>query len=132
MGAAGGVAVGTVLFPRAESVVGHLARGLRAKGWTVDEVIAYRTVADEPGPDAVAAAARADAVVFTSPSTVARTGELLGPGAAPPVVATIGPATSSAVRSAGWRVSAEADPHTLDGLVAVLVEALAGTPNELE
>ena len=41
---------GTVLFPRAETVRGTLAEGLRAKGWVVDEVVAYRTVAGEPTP----------------------------------------------------------------------------------
>ncbi len=115
---------GTVLFPRAETVRSHLAPGLRAKGWVVDEIVAYRTVAGDPDPDALASAARADAVAFTSSSTVARATELLGAGRLPPVVVTIGPVTSSSVRSAGLRVSAEADPHTVDGLVAALVDAL--------
>ena len=39
----------TVLFPRAEQVRGVVADGLRAKGYAVDEVAAYRTVAGEPG-----------------------------------------------------------------------------------
>jgi uroporphyrinogen-III synthase len=115
---------GTVLFPRAERVRSGLAPGLRAKGWEVDEVIAYRTLPGDPGPEAVAAAGRADAVAFTSSSTVERTAELLGPDGIPPAVASIGPVTSSSVRSAGWDVSVEADPHTLDGLVAALVAAL--------
>ncbi|MGH9078718.1 MAG: uroporphyrinogen-III synthase [Acidimicrobiales bacterium] len=119
---------GTVLFPKAETVRGDLARGLRAKGWVVDEVIAYRTVAFDPGPDALASAGRADAVAFTSSSTVERTTELLGPSGLPAVVVTIGPVTSSSVRSAGLHVSTEADPHTLDGLVAALVTALGAIP----
>jgi uroporphyrinogen-III synthase len=118
---------GTVLFPRAERVRGGLARGLRAKGWVVDEVIGYRTVAGDPGPEAVASAGRADAVAFTSSSTVERTAALLGPDSMPPVVATIGPVTSSSVRSAGLQVSAEADPHTIDGLVTALVTVLRAT-----
>ncbi len=117
-------AIGTVLFPRAETVRGGLAAGLRAKGWEVDEVVAYRTVAGDPSPEAVRSAGRADAVAFTSSSTVDRTVELLGTGGVPPVVVTIGPATSSAVRAAGLSVSAEADPHTLDGLVSALVSVL--------
>ena len=67
----------TVLFPRAETVAGCARRGLRAKGWLVDEVVAYRTVADDPGPDAVPPPARADAIAFTSSSTVDRPVELL-------------------------------------------------------
>ncbi len=121
-----GATAGTVLFPRAEKVRGGLAPGLRDKGWLVDEVIAYRTVAGDPDPDAVASAARADAVAFTSSSTVERTIELLGARRMPPVVVTIGPVTSSSVRSAGLEVSVEADPHSVDGLVAALVDALEG------
>lgn len=117
---------GTVLFPRAETVRGALAPGLRAKGWLVDEVIAYRTVADAPGPDALAAAGRADAVAFTSSSTVDRTLELLGADGMPPLVASIGPVTSASARAAGLVVAAEADPHDIGGLVDALVDVLGG------
>jgi uroporphyrinogen-III synthase len=120
---AGGPA-GTVLFPRAEKVRGGLAPGLRAKGWTVEEVVAYRTVAGDPSPEAVASAGRADAVAFTSSSTVEGTIELLGRDGVPPVVATIGPVTSSSAVAAGLVVSVEAEPHTLDGLVAALLAEL--------
>jgi uroporphyrinogen-III synthase len=118
--------VGTVLFPRAETVRSALALGLRAKGWLVDEVIAYRTVAATPGGDAIAAADRADAVVFTSSSTVERTLEVLGGDGIPPVVVTIGPVTSSSARAAGLEVTGEASPHTIGGLVDALVVALSG------
>ncbi|MDA8276365.1 MAG: uroporphyrinogen-III synthase [Actinomycetota bacterium] len=113
-----------VLFPRAETVHGNLAGGLRAKGYRVDEVVAYRTVAGRPDATAVAAARRADAVVFTSSSTVERTVALLGPDGVPPVVASIGPATSATARRAGLAVSAEAAEHSVDGLVDALVAAL--------
>lgn len=115
-----------VLFPRAETVRGALARGLRAKGWEVDEVVAYRTVGGEPDPGARSLALRADAVVFTSSSTVDRTVALLGGNGVPRVIATIGPITSRSVREAGLEVSAEAEVHTIDGVVEALVEALRG------
>ena len=118
--------IGTVLFPRAEKVRGALAAGLRSKGWLVDEVIAYRTVAAHPGAVALESAARSDAVLFTSTSTVERTIELLGPAGIPPVIVTIGPVTSRSARSAGLGVAGEASPHTIDGLVDALVVALAG------
>ncbi|HEY2562240.1 MAG TPA: uroporphyrinogen-III synthase [Acidimicrobiales bacterium] len=126
----GGGATGRILFPRAESVRDVLAPGLRAKGWTVDEVVAYRTVAGSPGPDAIAAASRADAVAFTSSSTVERTVELLGIDQVPPVLASIGPITSASVVAAGLPVTVEAVEHTIDGLVTALVTALStgGTP----
>jgi uroporphyrinogen-III synthase len=118
----------TVLFPRAETVRGTLADGLRAKGWSVDEVVAYRTVAGDPPDGAVDAAGRADAVAFTSSSTVARALDLLGVDGLPPRVVTIGPVTSASARSAGLSVSAEARPHTIDGLVDAVVAAFAGSP----
>jgi uroporphyrinogen-III synthase len=113
-----------VLFPRAETVHGGLAGGLRAMGYRVDEVVAYRTVAGRPDATSVAWARRADAVVFTSSSTVEHTVTLLGPDGVPPVVVSIGPATSSAARRAGLVVSVEAIERSVDGLVDALVAAL--------
>jgi uroporphyrinogen-III synthase len=119
---------GRVLVPRAEVVRGALADGLRAKGWTVDDVVAYRTVGGRPDPAAVAAARRADAVAFTSSSTVDRTVGLLGASGVPGVVVTIGPVTSASARAAGLPVTVEAPESTIDGLVAALVSALAADP----
>ncbi len=113
-----------VLFPRAEHARATLASGLASKGWLVDEVVAYRTVAGSPPADALTAACRADAVLFTSPSTVTRTLELLGPGGVPPLVVTIGPVTTAAARGAGLTVAGEADPHTADGLALALTRVL--------
>jgi uroporphyrinogen-III synthase len=118
-------AAASVLFPRAETVRGALAAGLRARGWAVDEVVAYRTVAGVPDPAAVRAALAADAVAFTSSSTVDRTVALLGRSAVPPAVVTIGPVTSASAAAAGLDVAAEAAEHTVDGLVAAVVGVLA-------
>ncbi len=113
-----------VLFPRAETVSGVLASGLRAKGWAVDEVVAYRTVAGTPDPGALDAAGRADAIAFTSSSTVAHTVSLLGLDHVPSVVASIGPVTSASAVAAGLSVTVEAVDHTIDGLVAAILDAL--------
>jgi uroporphyrinogen-III synthase len=117
---------GAVLFPRAETVRGALADGLRAKGWVVDEVVAYRTVTGAPDTRAAADARGAEAVAFTSSSTVDRTIELLGVEGVPPVVVTIGPVTSASARAAGLQVAAEATEATIDGLAAAVVSALGG------
>jgi uroporphyrinogen-III synthase len=122
---AGEAVGGTVLFPRAETVRHVLAPGLRSKGWLVDEVIAYRTVAARPPPEAVAAALQADVVIFSSPSTVGPTLDLLSPPGVPAVVVSIGPVTSDAARAAGLAVTAEANPSTVDGLVEAVVAACA-------
>ena len=117
---------GTVLFVRAERVRDVVAPGLAAKGWRVDEAVAYRTVAGDVDPSAVDAARTADAVAFTSSSTVERTVDVLGVSGVPHVVASIGPVTSATARAAGLEVTVEAGEHTVDGLVAALVAALAG------
>lgn len=119
-----GTEEGRALFVRAERVRDVVVPGLAAKGWQVDEAVAYRTVAGDVDPDAAARAAVADAVAFTSSSTVERTVEVLGVAGVPPVVVSIGPVTSDAVRASGLEVTAEAAVHTLDGLVAATVAAL--------
>jgi len=117
---------GRVLFPRSASARPTLAAGLRAKGWTVDEVVAYRTV---PGPPPAAALADelagADVVIFASPSTIsaylAARDDAGRPLAAPKAVACIGPVSAQAARAAGLPVEIEADEPSVEGLVAALV-----------
>ena len=46
-------------------------------------------------------------------------------GAVPSVVVAIGPVTSAAVAAHGLEVAAEADPHSLAGLVEATVAALS-------
>ena len=117
---------GRVLLPQADRARPVLAEGLGRKGWHVDVVEAYRTVPATPAPDALAHAMAADAVTFTSASTVRGYLDLVGPATVPPVVVTIGPVTSEAAREAGFSVSVEADPHTVDGVVEAVLGALAG------
>ncbi len=115
-----------MLYVRAETARDVLVPGLAAKGWRVDEAVGYRTVAGQVDPAAVEAVAGADAVAFTSSSTVEHTVALLGAAGIPPVIATIGPVTSGSVRGAGLHVAAEATEHTVGGLVDALVAALTG------
>lgn len=119
---------GEVLLPRAAAARDVLPFGLAAKGWKVDVVEAYRTVVARPDRAALAAAGRADAIAFTSSSTVTNYREVAGTGAIPSVVACIGPITAATARSAGFVVDIVADEHSIDGLVAALVKALASAP----
>jgi len=120
---------GRVLLPRAAVARDALPGGLQEKGWAVDVVEAYRTVAGRPSPEALAAAASADAVTFTSSSTVTNYLEVVDtagrPLPVPPVVACIGPITADTARAAGLPVSVVAAEHTIDGLITGLLEALA-------
>jgi uroporphyrinogen-III synthase len=118
---------GRVLLARAAVARDALPDGLRARGWRVDVLVVYRTVAGRPAPEVLAAvrAGEFDAIVFTASSTVERYGELVGTPAAPhPTVVSIGPVTSATASAAGLAPAVEADPHTLDGVVAALVGTL--------
>jgi uroporphyrinogen-III synthase len=42
------------------------------------------------------------------------------------MVVSIGPITSGTARTRGLRVDVEADPHTIDGLVGAIRDALTG------
>jgi uroporphyrinogen-III synthase len=114
---------GRVLFPRAEKVRGALVQGLHAKGWEVDEVVAYRTVSVRPDPEQVAAARDADAIVFASSSAVERTVEALGRESVPKIVVSIGPTTSGTARTLGLEVAIEAEEQTVKGLALAAAAA---------
>src|SRR4051812_1438229 len=126
-----------ILLPRADIARATLAVGLRARGATVDEIAAYRTV---PGSGArelagVLRAKALDAITFTSSSTVrymlegleqagisrdeART--LLNATA----VVCIGPITAATAGEYELRVDAVAREYTTDGVVDALVEWFA-------
>ena len=114
---------GRVLVPQAAAARPVLAEGLRAKGWEVDVVEAYRTVPARPADDALAAAAKADAIAFTSSSTVTSWLALAGADALPPVVACIGPVTAATAAEHGVPVTVVAGEHTVEGLVDAVVAA---------
>jgi uroporphyrinogen III methyltransferase/synthase len=116
-----------VLIARAETARDTVPDGLTEAGYTVDIVAVYRTVRAEPDAAAVTQVreGRVDAITFTSSSTVTNLCDLLGALPDPqPLVVSIGPVTSETARGRGLTVDAEADPHTIDGLVDALVSAL--------
>lgn len=115
-----------LLLPRADIARKALAEGLVARGATVDEIAAYRTVAaggERPNLDHV------DAVTFTSSSTVR--GFLDGgPVPAGARVICIGPITAATAREYGLAVTEIAEQYTEDGLIAALVAAFSTEPDE--
>jgi uroporphyrinogen III methyltransferase / synthase len=102
-----------------------LPEGLAAKGYDVEVLAVYRTAPVDPDPATAARIHEADVITFTSSSTVDNfcnaIRELPDPQ---PHVVSIGPVTSATARERGLRVDAEADPHTIDGLVDALVRLL--------
>lgn len=120
-----GVGEGTrVLLPRALDAREVLPEGLAARGARVDVVPVYRTVTG-PGDPAVLErlrAGEADAVVFTSPSTVRGFLALTeGVDVSGLAVAVIGPVAARAARNAGLEVHVEPGEYAVPALVAALV-----------
>src|SRR5205085_10435498 len=111
-----------VLVARAAEARDVLPDALRERGAKVDVVSLYETVAEEPDPDALAAAETADYVTFTSSSTVRNFVRAVG-GRVPREarIVSIGPVTSDAVREAGLSVAVEAERHDPDGLLEALL-----------
>lgn len=121
---------GRVLLPQGDLAASTLAVGLRERGWDVDDVVAYRTVAGppvDPGTASAYAAGEIGAVVLTSGSTARHLVEKLGVPPASTIVCCIGPGTADVARSVGLRVDAVAAEQTPSGLVDALVGVVAGT-----
>jgi uroporphyrinogen-III synthase len=119
---------GRVLLARAAVARDILPEGLRARGWDVDVVDAYRTERAPLSDEQATAVAAAEIVTFTSSSTVANLLDALGGRPVAPVVAAIGPVTAATARHHGLRVDVEAEVHTIDGLVDALVAWAADHP----
>ena len=125
------VAIGDhVLWPRADIARSGPVERLRARGAVVDVVEAYRTVRDPALSEVVCALQghQVDALTFASPSAVRNfMAALRDAGVRPewlteqgPVVASIGPVTSAAVRDVGLTVHAESTSADDDGVVHAL------------
>jgi uroporphyrinogen-III synthase len=120
---------GRVLLVQAATARPVVAEGLRSKGWQVDAVVGYRTVPAHPGSALIERARTADAVVFTSGSTVRHFVAAAGVAGVPPVVVSIGPATTAVAEQVGVQVTVTATVHTLDGVVTALIGEIApGNP----
>lgn len=114
---------GHVLLPRADIASTQLVDALAARGYRPVEVAAYRTTRPDGLPAAVLAdlaAGRIDLLAFASSSTVGNFVDLVGEHPWTGRVVSVGPVTSTTARGLGVPVAREADPHTLEGLVAAL------------
>ncbi|MEM7141557.1 MAG: uroporphyrinogen-III synthase [Actinomycetota bacterium] len=115
---------GTMMLARAESGREVLPVELSRRGWTVNDVAAYRTVALDVAPEALEACRHADVAAFTSASTVRHLVDGVGRENLPPVLACIGPATAEQARRLDLTVDIEAPEHTIPGLVESLAETV--------
>ncbi len=115
---------GRVVLVQAEVARDVVPVGLAERGWTVEVVPAYRTVAVAVSDADRQAIAGAHAVCFTSSSTVEHFVANVGLDAVPDLVATIGPVTSATARRLGLTVGVEATEHTASGLAAAVAQGL--------
>jgi uroporphyrinogen III methyltransferase/synthase len=110
-----------ILVPSAAVTRDVVVAELRNRGAQVDSVVAYRNVIPA---DAAQRSCQIfqppypDWVIFASSSAVENLVKLVGAGALSPVrIASIGPITSQTVRAHGLTVHAEAQVHSVEGLV---------------
>jgi uroporphyrinogen III methyltransferase/synthase len=114
-----------ILLPRAAVARDLVPVELARRGATVDVVEAYRTVAPENLVERAreVLARRPHWITFTSSSTVKNFVAAAGREAPTGVkIASIGPVTSATLRELGLAAEIEANPHTIEGLVAAIGE----------
>ena len=122
-----------VLRVRGETASPVATTRLRARGISVDEVVAYRIVEAPPGSEALLRQAWTqgiDAIVFTSASTVRGFAHLaqragIADDVSSVTTFAIGPVTADAMTALGWTVHGVAWQHSVDGLVSLIEERRA-------
>ena len=112
-----------VLIARAQTARDVLPEGLTERGWQVDVVATYETVVAPVGAPQVEALRGCDIVTFASASALRNLLEQVEPSEIPSLVVTIGPIASAEAARRGLKVAAEADPHTVEGLIEATVQA---------
>ncbi len=113
-----------ILLARAAVARDILPRELERRGAQVDVVPAYRSVAPPClAEDAQRLLPEADWITFTSSSTVTNLVEAAGVDLLrEPKLASIGPITSKTLLDHGLEAAVEAEPYTMEGLLAAIVK----------
>ena len=117
-----------VLLPRAAAARDVIPESLASMGAEVTTVDVYRNIVPAGAKERVdaffASGRKPHWITFTSGSTVKNLLALAGEAALKGVrIASIGPATSAAIRKHEFEVDVEAEPSTMDGLVNAIVSA---------
>ena len=115
---------GRVLIPQAADAGTDVAEGLGHMGWNVDAVVAYRKVIAAVDESVRNAAAEADAVLFSSPSTVRNFVKQMSGLKLPPIAICIGPTTAAAAAAAEGLERIVAKDHSDKGMIAALMQTL--------
>jgi uroporphyrinogen III methyltransferase/synthase len=117
--------VDRVLLPRADIATDTLVAGLIDLGWSVEDVVAYRTVRAAPPSQEIRDMIKSggfDAVCFTSSSTVKNLVGIAGKPHTRTIIACIGPMAAQTAREHGLRVDVMPEvagvPELVDALAA--------------
>jgi uroporphyrinogen-III synthase len=113
-----------LLLAQADAADDTVSHGLARRGYDVTTVVAYRTRLRRPNRLEREAMASADAVAFASGSSAAGWVDAVGT-VTPRLVVAIGPTTAEAARRSGLQVTHVAADHSVEGLAAEVVRALA-------
>jgi uroporphyrinogen III methyltransferase/synthase len=119
-----------VLLPRAAAAREVIPDALGSMGAHVDVADAYRNIVPANAANRIEeykrSERRAQWITFTSGSTVNNWLKLAGPESLEGLrIASIGPATSDVIRRHGLGVDAEANPHTVTGLINAILRCQA-------
>lgn len=116
---------GAMLVLQGDLASDAISMAARRAGWTVIDLVVYRTITLRPEQDVVVNAAGADAVLLASGSAARSWSETIaGAGVDSPPVVAIGAPTTAIAESLGLPVAATADPPGIDGLIAATIDAL--------
>lgn len=120
--------VDRVLLPRADIATDVLVDGLIDLGWSVEDVVAYRTVRAAPPSQDVRDMIKSggfDAVCFTSSSTVKNLVGIAGKPHSRTIIACIGPMAAKTAEEHGLRVDVMPEVAGVPELVDALAEHVA-------
>ena len=114
---------GSVVIVRGEQASHDVRVGIEQLGWSVTDVVTYRTERRGLSPTTVSEAVSAEVVILAASSAAEAWAALCTTGdyVSPPVIA-IGTPTAKTALSRGLHVAGTANPSSVDGLVRATVE----------
>ena len=118
-----------ILIPQAQDARDVLALGLRKRGARAEAPVAYRTVPDKRGIQAIRrllSGPGVDCAAFTSASTVNNFFRAAGRRPKGTIAASIGPVTTKALLSYGWKPSITARRPTTMHLARAIADHFRG------
>lgn len=111
-----------ILLPRAKGGRPEITQLLRQKGAIVNDLWLYETVRGEISAEQLQRLNSADAITFTSPSSVRNFVALVGQDGIPPAaaIACIGPSTADEAREFGLEVAVMPNQYTIPDMIGAL------------